>query len=434
MNPIKEIAKIKAPKYINTSIVSKLGGVNLTMEDILKIALSARLNIGLGGGSGMGKSQLIADAMSFFGNNATYVLGRNDLDIKQLFMQMNFAKLNEAMQSGGSVSQKDISNITSDICRPLVVVEEINRCAEIVQNQLFNIFEGYIELGGKKYALGKSDMVTIKDTDGTERTINLTYSVGLWSANFGNGQYTGTVPMDKALKERSHLIIDVDNFVPKSGDIDRILLGSEGEVRLKETEGEDLTKKIIQANAYLRQQAKNPDKEELPYELLIFRYLVDGLAYIPVETANNDKRKMKEVWPSKAEEDNIGTTDNEKIMYRMIFPCSIRSAETIMTLARAMREYVRAADPKAEPTVIDSVAESFKIVAPYSGIIDNPQRVREDYVGNNYLAGCAAAEIIREKIQDNMGLLDAVVHFKITGEPMPQKIVNECKKDFECLK
>src|SRR3989344_3271813 len=174
MNPIKEIAKIKAPKYINTSIVSKLGGVNLTMEDILKIALSARLNIGLGGGSGMGKSQLIADAMSFFGNNATYVLGRNDLDIKQLFMQMNFAKLNEAMQSGGSVSQKDISNITSDICRPLVVVEEIHRCAEIVQNQLFNIFEGYIELGGKKCALGKSDMVTIKDTDGTERTINLT--------------------------------------------------------------------------------------------------------------------------------------------------------------------------------------------------------------------------------------------------------------------
>ena len=151
--PLKKIAEHQAPTYKNTTNLFTLGGEDFYLWDVVKAALGARLNIGLGGSRGMGKSQLFADVQALFGNNANYVLGRNDLDIKSLFRELNFKGLSEAMKNGGTVSQKELSQDTADIYRPLVVVEEINRCSEIVQNQLFNIFEGFIEIDGKKYKL-----------------------------------------------------------------------------------------------------------------------------------------------------------------------------------------------------------------------------------------------------------------------------------------
>jgi len=440
-SPMKTVAGINAPTYTNTTTVANIGGVRLDTWDVVKAAIAARLNIGLGGGAGMGKSQLFADLQSVFGNNSTYVLGRNDLDIKALFRQMNFQGLKEAMDKGASVSQKEISELTSDIYRPLVVVEEINRCAEIVQNQLFNVFEGFIELDGVKYALGKGNLARFKGLDGVEFTRNANYSVGVWSANFGNGQYTGTVTMDKALKERSHLIIDVDNFSPGSdepSDLDGILMGSAGEVRLKEQESaEDRTNAFVDAFHYMKQKALAPaDPVELGLEMLTFRYLVQGLDYIPCGAANNSKRKMKDVWPSKAEEDSIGVDDPEKMLYRVVYPASPRSALTIVTLARALREYAMAKDPKAKPDVLDSMIESFKLVAPYSGMLENPHRIKEGFVGNYYEAGAKVGDAINSRLgtADARKLMQAITHFRSQGLPLPKNLMDDCTNDYACFR
>lgn len=434
---LKNIAELEAPTYINESKVFSLGDVDFYLWDVVKTALAGRLNTGLASGAGMGKSQFFADVQALFGGDSNYILGRNDLDIKSLFRQMNFKKLNDAMKDGGAVSQKELSDITADIYRPLIVVEEINRCAEIVQNQLFNIFEGFIELDGTKYSLGKGDTKNFKDFNDKNFVQNVLYSVGVWTANFGNGSYTGTVSMDKALKERSHLIIDVDNFVPgqdNTADLDNILLGCGGEIRLKNQENPKAnTKNFIDAFAYLKQKANTPDKLELGEELLLFRYLIHGLDYIPCESAKNSKRVMKEVWPSKAEEDSIGN-DDEKILYRMIFPASVRSAMTIISLARALREYSKIKNPKAKPSVLDSVVESFKLVGAYSGILENPQRIREEYVGNNYLAAKSAGDIIKQRLENKSDLMQAIAHYKSEGKALPKNILNDCKGEFYCFR
>src|SRR3989339_290931 len=121
-NPFVNIVNLLATTYKNTTPVLKLGGVDLYLWDVVKASLAARLNIGLGGGAGGGKSQLFADVQGLFGNNASYVLGRNDLDIKALFREMNFAKLKEAQDKGTTVSQQEMSQVTAQIYRPLTVV------------------------------------------------------------------------------------------------------------------------------------------------------------------------------------------------------------------------------------------------------------------------------------------------------------------------
>ena len=432
---LAQIVVLEAPTYRNTTKVLTLGGIDLTLWDVVKASLAARLNLGLYGGAGMGKSQLLADVQSLFGNNSSYVLGRNDLDIKSLFREMNFAKVKEAQDKGTTVSQQEMSQVTAQIYRPLTVVEEINRAAEIVQNQLFNIFEGFIELDGKKYSLGGSELKTFKDLEGREWTQNVRYSVGVWSANFGNGQYTGTVSMDKALKERSHLIVDVDNFSPAASDLDQILLGSGGEVRLKDQEQPiDSTNLFTAAFGQFKQGAYTPNPAELGQELLLFRYMVFGLDYIPCESCDNSKRKMKDVWPGKAEEDTIGTTDEEKLMYRMVYPASVRGAMSIITLARSLREYVRAKNPKSQPSVLDSVIESFKLVGAYSGMLENPQRMREQYFGNPYKAAVDVGNKLKTRLQGKKDLMEAVIYFRSNEKPFAREVLAACSGEYAFFK
>ncbi len=431
---LSRIVLAEAPTYTNTTAVLTVGGVDFSLWEVMKAALAARLNVGLYGGSGMGKSQLIADVQGLFGNNASYVLGRNDLDIKSLFRQLDFRGLNDAMQHGGKVSQTELSNVTADIHKPLVVVEEINRAAEIVQNQLFNIFEGFIELDGKKYSLGNSEVRTFKDVDGNEFSQNVKYSVGVWTANLGNGQYSGTVSMDKALKERSHLILDVDNFPPQPVNLDQILLGSGGEVRLKEQEHPtDRTADFAKAFEGLKQYALTPDPVALGQELLLLRYLVYGLDYIPNATLGNSKRRMKEVWPAKAEEDNLGTNEAEKLLYRTVFPASVRSALTTISLARALRSYAETKDATAKASVLESFLESLKLIGAYSGMIENPHRVREEHGGNLYLAASKLSTVLRGRLDAKKDLMEAIVYYKSQNKALPREVINKCKGEYACF-
>ena len=103
-----------------------------------------------------------------------------------------------------------------------------------------------------------------------------------------------------------------------------------------------------------------------------------------------------------------------------------------MTLARALRSYVTAKKPSAKPTVLDSVVESMKIVGAYSGMIDNQQRIREDFVGNPYKAASKVAEIVRTKLQGKRDLINAVLYFNAEGKPLNAATLNECRGEYAC--
>jgi hypothetical protein len=118
----------------------------------------------------------------------------------------------------------------------------------------------------------------------------------------------------------------------------------------------------------------------------------------------------------------------------MVFPASVRGAMTIMTLARALREYVKAKDKKAKPTVLDSVTESFKLVAAYSGMLENPQRIRENYVGNPYRAAVDVGTILQTRLGEKKHLMDAIVHCKAEEKPLTREMINECTGEYACWK
>ena len=79
-------------------------------------------------------------------------------------------------------------------------------------------------------------------------------------------------------------------------------------------------------------------------------------------------------WPRGAEEKNIGTTEEEKYLYRVVQPASVRGALSILTFARALREYARAENPRAKPNVLDSVVESMVLMGAYI-MLGNPQQI-----------------------------------------------------------
>ena len=85
--------------YKNSTEVAQIGGVPIYMDDVVDACLLGRLNLFLQGDTGSGKTQLAADAMSYFPDKSMFILGRNDMDIRELFQRINLDKLRTAGSS-----------------------------------------------------------------------------------------------------------------------------------------------------------------------------------------------------------------------------------------------------------------------------------------------------------------------------------------------
>ena len=75
--------------YRNSTEVGSLGGQPIYMADVVDACLTGRLNLFLQGDTGSGKTQLARDVMGYFPGKNTFVLGRNDMDVRELFQQIN---------------------------------------------------------------------------------------------------------------------------------------------------------------------------------------------------------------------------------------------------------------------------------------------------------------------------------------------------------
>jgi hypothetical protein len=335
--------------YKNSTELMQLGGMPIYMEDMVQACLLGRLNLFLEGDTGSGKTQLAADAMSHFGhtigsgklaremeekygdnltnksniavdalkyfpdNKTLFVLGRNDMDTRELFQRIKLGRLNQKPQYNleplvnpetgevefyypkinergifvyqkligeqANVVRKGLEKLagTSEGIRELTskinknVIDELPNCVPAVRAQLFNLFDGYIEIGGELYSIG----------DG--------YSVRIATGNIGQKFTESSNELGRALRDRMHVTIDTDYFTPKPFDTLEVLAGNSDPRVEFSGNTEDETQTIISASKELVSQPVILDK------IIIANYFIHGLDYC---NAGNSKRKMKGAWPN----------------------------------------------------------------------------------------------------------------------------------------
>ena len=395
--------------YKNSTPLMNLHGVPIYMNDMVDACLYGRLNLFLQGDTGSGKTLLAKEAMSYFGDRSISILGRNDMDIRELFQRFNLHKLSykpkydleplvnsetgeiewyypkikkEGVFSYRKITQdqaklvktkleqlagttEDVKELTSKINANLIVVDELPNCVSAVRAQLFNLFDGFIEINGRNYSLG----------DG--------YSVGIATGNIGQQFTESSNDLGRALKDRMHVIIDADYFFPRPRDTHDIL-NEDTNPRVEFTREspsgfEDIIKKhneVVSSNVPLE-------------KLIIANYLLHGLDSF----SKGSKRKMKDSWSNALENHESGSDIG------LVSAISPRAAKSIIRLSQSLDYVARQkllmdsqssdkadnSDEIIEKGYLNSMLQAYKFVSAYSGVL-NDSAVRSNYHGDNYAA------------------------------------------------
>ena len=342
--------------YKNSTSLMELHGVPITMSDMVDACLLGRLNLFLQGDTGSGKTQLARDTMSYFGDKSMFVLGRNDMDTRELFQQLN-PDFFKALKDGTFTRGTTPKELTDKIDTQLIVVDELPNCVPAVRAQLFNLFDGFIELNGKAYPIGKG------------------YSVGIATGNIGQRFTESSNDLGRAMKDRMHVTVDVDYFAPQPLDTLEILAGNTNpRVEFTEADG-DKAAKIIQASQEIASQP-------IPFEkLLVANYLLHGLDYCTVGNSPASKRKLKDNWPNAI--DNHGQGSDEAL----VLPLSTRAAKSVVRLSQSLDVIAqeKGGNLNSERGPFESMMQAYKFVGAYSGIL-NEAVVDSTYNGDKYAA------------------------------------------------
>ena len=345
----KKLDELKFTNYINTNPVMQIDGKPIYVEDLVKAGLIGKLNTFIVGESGEGKTQIEKDVMALAGNKATFILGRDDMDVRALFTTM-----------GTDIKKvktlAELRQFTKKLGYNIFVVDELTRCLPQVQNNLFNLFDGIVEVDGTECELG----------DG--------FSVGLASGNVGNGKYFGAHKTERGLNDRMHLFFDIDN-IPTLPEDDFEIDTKYKDPRVKNSKGKDRMNIVKD----LHEQVKEEDISLIPY--VMAWYFKKGLDYIP-NFPGESKRKIKDVWPN-LDLSKLGTHEKGSD-YDLIFPMSKRSGLSALELTRALSLIAKAKGAK-DINYKDLILDVFKVTLPYQGIL-NPAKVDTNFYGNPYLA------------------------------------------------
>jgi len=457
--------------YKNLTPLMDLCGVPIGMNDMAYACLIGRLNLFLQGDTGSGKTQLAEDAMSYFGSGSgdgkyakevkerygkelgvntnlaidnlskfpedktLFVLGRNDMDTRELSQRINLGKLNTkptynleplinpetgeveyyyprvneegifvynklTKEETGVVrsrleqlagSTENLKEVTSKVNANLIVVDELPNCVPAVRAQLFNLFDGYVEIGGKNYPIGNG------------------YSVGIATGNIGQRFTESSNELGRALKDRMHVIIDTDYFHPKPSDTFDILEGNTNPRVEFSSECEDKSNEIIELHNKIKSLP-------VPFEKLILaNYLVHGLDYC----SKGSKRRMKEAWPNELEVHEQGADVG------LVLPVSMRAAKSILRLSQSLDEIVKSKGVSEEvigDSYFDSMMQAYKFVSAYSGVL-NDSAVNAVYSGDKYKALDAVIATTRTQFDSqNNNILAGIEMFR--KGIVDQKVLN----------
>lgn len=393
------LSNISLPSYKNERPVSELEGVQITAKDLVKSsALFANLNTLLIGDTGGGKTQIEKDAASLFNNDIFFLTGRNDPDLMNVFEELNLGKL----KRGEIERESEIRELTDNIKKPAYIIDEINRCAPEVQNQFFNLLDGYVSIRGKEYKLGLG------------RT-----PVDLSSANVGK-EFSGISQMGKALRNRLHVVINVDYNYHGPGDSFEFIK-ERNAPELKRNEGNDKRDEIFYIQDYLDEQ------ETCIEHMLLSNYIEHGLNVM--EEGGERKLKRDTNWPNSVPNHGKGGLDN------LMAPATPRGAQATIRLAKTLEMMSSYKHPDLElGEEVDhgqSFFEAFRHVAQYKSLT-NRSVVNADYQGIEAKAVDQAVQTMsreyREYIADENGYKDKFVEllerYNQTGE-VPRDYLSE---------
>ncbi|MBI3623035.1 AAA family ATPase [Candidatus Pacearchaeota archaeon] len=359
--------------YQNSREVANLGGTPLYMNDVVDSCLTGRLNLFLQGDTGAGKTQLARDAMGYFPGKSLFVLGRNDMDTRELFQQINLEKLKTAKSS------EDLKEVTSKVNNHLIVVDELSNCVPAVRAQLFNLFDGYIEINGVPYPIGKG------------------YSVGIATGNIGQRFTEASNQLGRALRDRMHVIVDVDYFYPKSSDTLDVLAGNQNPRVEFGQDSEDKSEEVISKH-------RNLISKPVPLEkLIIANYLIHGLDYC----GKGSKRKMKDAWPTQLD------SREQAGDFGLVLPISTRAAKSIIRLSQAFDEISK--EKGGKPESFESMMQAYRLVSAYSGVL-NEAAIQNTYNGDNYSAMDAVITTTKQQFDGQKDNIAAGFEMASRGE------------------
>jgi len=378
--------------YQNSTELINLGGTPFYMNDFLDACLYGRLNLFLQGDTGSGKTQLAKDAMDYFPDKSMFILGRNDMDTRELFQQINLKKLKTG------TSSQELKELTDKVNYKLFVVDELPNCVPAVRAQLFNLFDGFIEINGKTYPIGND------------------YSIGIATGNLGQKFTESSNDLGRALKDRMHVTIDTDYFKPTALDTFNILSNNTNPRVdfIQTSENGDLEKKILKAHNEVISQ-------EIPFEkLLLANYLIHGLDYINIDGKETTKTRLKDAWPNDIT--NFGQGSDEAL----ILPVSPRAAKSIIRLSQAF-DYIAKEKGLSQEEIqkfyFDSMMQAYKFVGAYSGIL-NEIAVREKYGNDKYSALDAVITTTRTQFDEKEKAIQEGIGMVNEGKKY-QKVLNQ---------
>ena len=378
--------------YKNSTEVANLHGIPIYMNDVADACLLGRLNLFLQGDTGFGKTQLGEDLRGYFGDKSLFVLGRNDMDTRELFQQINPEFLRALRKGNGSKATK-IKSLTDKIDYHMIMVDELPNCVPAVRAQLFNLFDGYIEIDGVPYPIGKG------------------YSVGIATGNIGQKFTESSNELGRALRDRMHVIVDTDYFTPTPSDTLDILAGNQNPRVELAGRKEDHSMTIIEKHKRLAESEVPIDK------IIIANYLIHGLDHC----SKGSKRRMKDGWPTQLENREQGGDAG------LVLPVSIRSAKSIIRLSQALDQIAleKGASPEvvhSNQGVFDSMIQAYRLVSTYSGVL-NEADVRGKFDNNHYKAIDSIITTTRSQFEQQKNNIAAGLAMVESGKSN-QKVLN----------
>lgn len=449
-----------------------LGGQPIYLPEVIDACLLGRLNLFLQGDTGSGKTQAAKDVMSRFGDRSVFLLGRNDMDSRQLFEHINLGKMyarpshklepivnpdsgevewyypqpNDAgllvpkrldSTQAERVRQgldkiagntEGLKELTSKINTRLTVVDELPNCVPAVRAQLFNIFDGFVEINGKAFPFGNYLTATspngeVKILDKAMSVEELSrlraegaeikgdvYSVGIATGNVGQRFTESSNDLGRALRDRMHVTVDVDHFHPTAYD-SLSILDADTNPRVSFTAGnEDTSDSIVSQHEKIR-------TTEMPAQkLLAALYFAHGLDHCNTKKGEGSKRKMKDAWPTELPPREQSSIDG------LVLPISMRGAKSVLRLSQSL-DYIAKLKGATEVDSLDSMFQAYRLVAPhsgvlYSGVVDNT------YSGDHYAAVDAVIQHARQEFTSQADALNSALDM-VSKKKLEDKVVSK---------
>jgi hypothetical protein len=365
---------LKFPVYLNSREIGSVAGVPLTVCDAINAAQLAKLNVFLAGKKGCGKTQLLRDMCNNrFGGNGVNLEGRVDMKIDEVYKQVNLKKIFDKTAH----NEKELVELAKTAGHHFIGVDELNRCPEVVQNELLSAMNGYIMYDGKPYQLGNG------------------FAVGLATGNLGNGGYVGTFKIDDALADRLHLFINLDYWKPTVEDKVEIDKRTEIDPRVIESQHRDISNRIIAAH---KEIMAKPTR----LETTVFgRFFEQALDYCRTHnSAGNSKDNLMERWPSICTEKSCPLRNSYCARIKSV---GERTVKAMKLLAQGLQYVAALKSPGCKDAPIEAILTAANLMLPYSGSISHVYLNEADVFGNPNIAAKSLVNEIQNQISEQLG-------------------------------